>query len=207
MKKRILFAFFAFAFFASASFASAKIGVGVGLGKIQIDDPLYPGGIYKLPSLPVLNTGDEAGDYEVAVTYQHEQEQLRPEGAWFSFNPQSFYLEAGGSQKVDISLNLPVKVKPGDYFAYLEAHPTAKKEGVTIGVAAATKLYFTVKPSGILGAAIARVRSWFENNAPYSYWALAGLIALAVILVLRRFFALELALKRKKGVEKESEEK
>lgn len=138
----------------------------------------------------------------MAITYQHEQEQLRPEEAWFSFNPKSFHLEAGGSQKVDISLNLPVKARPGDYFAYLEAHPTAKKEGVTIGVAAATKLYFTVKPSGILGAAIARARTWLENNAPYSYWLLAGLVVLAAILVFKRFFALELALKRKK-VEKE----
>lgn len=194
----IIFAFFASVFFASAPFASAKIGVGVGLGKIQIDEPLSPGGIYQLPSLPVLNTGDEAGDYEVAVTYQHEQEPLRPEETWFSFKPKSFHLEAGESQKVDISLNLPVKAKPGDYFAYLEAHPTAKKEGVTIGVAAATKLYFTIKPSGVLGAAMARVTSWLENNTPYSYWALASLIGLAAILIFRRFFALELGIRRKK---------
>lgn len=197
MKKRLVLAFAVFAL-SFAPFAVAKIGVGVGLGKVQIEEPLSPGGIYNLPSLPVLNTGDEAGDYEVAITYQHEQEQLRPEEAWFSFNPKSFHLEAGGSQKVDISLSLPVKARPGDYFAYLEAHPTAKKEGVTIGVAAATKLYFTIKPSGVLGAAMARVRSILENNAPYSYWALAGLTALVVVLVLRRFFALELRLKRKK---------
>ena len=201
-----IFAIFALLFAVSVSSVFAKIGVGVGLGKIQIDEPLSPGGIYKLPSLPVLNTGDEAGDYEVAVTYQHEQEQLRPEEAWFSFSPETFYLEAGGSQKVDISLSLPVRAKPGDYFAYLEAHPTAKKEGVTIGVAAATKLYFTVEPSGILGAAIARVTSWFENNAPYSYWVLAGLLMLMVILVFRRFFSLRVAVKRKKTKKEEEEE-
>lgn len=211
MKKIWLFlTIFVLLFSIFVSSALAKVGVGVGLGKVEIDEPLSPGGIYNLPSLPVLNTGDEAGDYEVAITYQHEQEQLRPEGAWFSFNPKTFHLEPGGSQKVDISLNLPVKLKPGGYFAYLEAHPTAKKEGVTIGVAAATKLYFTIKPSGVLGAAIARVTSWFEQNAPYSYWVLAGLIALAVILVLRRFFALELGIRRKKAKkpkkEAESEE-
>lgn len=212
MRKVVMLAFL-FASLAFAPFASAKVGVGVGLGKIQIDEPLSPGGIYNLPSLPVLNTGDEAGEYEVAVTYQHEQEQLRPEEAWFNFGPKTFHLEAGGSQKVDISLNLPVKVKPGHYFAYLEAHPIAKKEGVTIGVAAATKLYFAVKPAGVLGAAAARVTSWLENNTPYSYWVLAGLIALAAILVFRRFFALELGIRRKKagqepekGAESEEEE-
>jgi len=40
----------------------ANVGVGVGLGKIQIDELLKSGGIYKLPSIPVINTGDEAGD-------------------------------------------------------------------------------------------------------------------------------------------------
>lgn len=211
MKKGLFLAIFTFLFtslvFLFAPFAVAKIGVGVGLGKIQIDEPLSPGGIYKLPSLPVLNTGDEAGDYEVAVTYQHEQAPLRPEEAWFSFNPKAFHLEADGSQKVDVSLNLPVKVKPGDYFAYLEAHPTAKKEGVTIGVAAATKLYFTVKPSGILGATVARVTSWFENNAPYSYWGFGVLVVLTAILTFRRFFILELAFKRKKVEKGRSNEK
>ena len=201
-----IFTIFVLLFSVFVSSALAKIGVGVGLGKVQIDEPLSPGGIYNLPSLPVLNTGDEAGDYEVAVTYQHEQEQLRPVEEWFSFDPKTFYLEAGESQKVDISLNLPVKVKPGDYFAYLEAHPTAKKEGVTIGVAAATKLYFTVKPAGVLGAAIARVTSWLENNAPYSYWVLAGLILLAIIFIFRRFFALELGIRRKKAKKKPKKE-
>lgn len=194
----------------SVSPALAKVGVGVGLGKIQIDEPLSPGGIYKLPSLPVLNTGDEAKNYEVAVTYQHEQEQFRPEETWFNFAPKTFHLEPGGSQKVDISLVLPTNTRPGDYFAYLEAHPMAEKEGVTIGVAAATKLYFTVKPSGVLGAAVERIRSLLEINAPYSYWLVGGLVVLVIVLTFRRFFALQLQIRRrevKKTKEEESEEK
>ena len=39
------------------------VGVGVNLGKIEIDEPLKPGGIYNFPSIGVINTGDEAGDY------------------------------------------------------------------------------------------------------------------------------------------------
>ncbi len=41
----------------------ARIGVGVGTGKITIDENLKPGIIYKLPPLTVVNTGDEASDY------------------------------------------------------------------------------------------------------------------------------------------------
>ena len=49
--------------------ASARVGVGVNLGKIKIDEPLKPGGIYGFPSIGVINTGDEPGEYEIEITY------------------------------------------------------------------------------------------------------------------------------------------
>jgi len=187
--------------------ALAKIGVGVGLGKIQIDEELSPGGIYKLPTLPVLNTGDEAGEYQVEVTYLSDQPELRPDTSWFSFTPQSFPLDAGGSQLVDVSLSLPVDVRPGNYFAFLEAHPVARGEGVTIGVAAATKLNFTVKPSGVLGAAIERIRSLLENNAPTSYiviGVIGAVLALSfAVAVGRKYLAVQIRLKSKSTKDKE----
>ena len=176
----------------------AKIGVGVGLGKIQIDEPLKPGGIYKLPNLPVLNTGDEAGDYEVAVTYQHEQPQLRPEEKWFTFTPKTFYLEGGQSQVVEVTLILPTKVAPGDYFAYLEAHPLAKKEGVTIGVAAATKTYFTVKAGTVLGAFTERIKSFLTTYSPTSYIILGILGLIILIILFRKFFKVRFRIEKKK---------
>ena len=185
--------------------AFAKIGVGVGLGKVQIDEALSPGGIYNLPSLPVLNTGDEDGIYEVEVTYLSEQEQMRPASEWFSFSPQSFPLTAGASQLVDISLTLPVDTRPGDYFAFLEAHPVAEGEGVTIGVAAATKLNFSVKPKGVLGAAVERLRSIIEANRPVAY-ALGGLAALLIVYSLgKRYLDVKVGLKKPKEEKKEKE--
>lgn len=189
--------------------ALAKIGVGVGLGKIQIDEKLSPGGIYKLPTLPVLNTGDEAGEYKVEVTYLSDQPELRPDASWFSLTPQSFPLDAGGSQLVDVSLSLPVDVRPGNYFAFLEAHPVAKGEGVTIGVAAATKLNFTVKPSGVLGAAIERIRSLLENNAPASYiiiTVIGAVLALSLLIIVgRKYLAVQIRLKSKATKDKEKQ--
>lgn len=189
--------------------AVAKIGVGVGLGKIQIDEKLSPGGIYKLPTLPVLNTGDEAGEYKVEVTYLSDQPELQPDASWFSFTPQSFALDAGGSQLVDVSLSLPVDTRPGNYFAFLEAHPVAKGEGVTIGVAAATKLNFTVKPSGVLGAAIERLRSLLENNAPTSYIIIAvvgGVLALSLLVVVgRKYLAVQIRFKGRSAKDKDKE--
>ena len=63
-------------FFISQS-ARAVIGVGVNLGKIEIDEPLKPGGIYNLPILGVVNTGDTEGDYELEITYQQDQPAFR----------------------------------------------------------------------------------------------------------------------------------
>lgn len=207
--RKILTVIVIFAVFLFPQTALAKIGVGVGLGKVQIDEQLSPGGIYKLPTLPVLNTGDEAGEYTVEVTYLSDQPELRPDASWFSFTPQSFPLDAGGSQLVDVSLSLPVDVRPGNYFAFLEAHPVAKAEGVTIGVAAATKLSFTVKPAGILGAAIERIRSLLENNAPASYIILAAIgvaaaLGLAVV-VGKKYLAVQISLKHKPGKHKEGQ--
>ena len=189
--------------------ALAKIGVGVGLGKIQIDEKLSPGGIYKLPTLPVLNTGDEAGEYKVEVTYLSDQPELRPDASWFSFTPQSFPLDASGSQLVDVSLTIPVDTRPGNYFAFLEAHPVAKGEGVTIGIAAATKLNFTVKPAGVLGAAIERVRSLLENNAPASYIIIAvtgAVLALSLLIIVgRKYLAVQIRLKGRATKNKENQ--
>ncbi len=192
----------------SASLVTAKVGVGVGLGKVQLDETLSPGGVYNLPTLPVLNTGDEDGDYEVEVTFLSEQQELKPEATWFSFAPQSFPLSAGDSQPVEVRLTLPVDTRPGDYFAFLEAHPVQKAEGTTIGVAAATKLNFTVKPSGVLGAAIERIRSLIETNAPTSYYALGLVGGIILIVVVRRYLEVNVGLKAKKTeLEKDEEEK
>jgi len=178
--------------------ALASVGVGVNLGKIQIDEPLKPGGIYNFPSIGVINTGDTAGEYELAVTYHQDQPQLRPVQEWFSFSPSSFNLEPGQSQSVVVKLTLPVKAKPGDYFAYLEAHPIIKAgPGTTIGVAAATKTYFSVIPANIWQAIIWRISSFWTMYAPWTYVVLAIIVAAIIIALFRKFFAFQIGIRRK----------
>jgi len=178
---------------------SAGVGVGVNIGKIEIDEPLKPGGIYNFPSLGVINTGDEPGEYELEVTYHQDQPELRPSQEWFSFEPEQFHLEPGQSQSVAVKLTLPVKTKPGDYFAYLEAHPIIKaKEGATtIGVAAATKAYFTVVPANIWQAITHRISSFFEMYSPWPYVVLAIVIAAIIIAIFKKFFAFQIGVRRK----------
>ncbi|MCH7756852.1 hypothetical protein IIC45_02080 [Patescibacteria group bacterium] len=180
-------------------FALASVGVGVNLGKINIDEPLKPGGLYTFPIIGVINTGDEAGDYAFEVTYHQDQPELRPDAEWFSFSPAAFHLEAGESQNVEIKLSLPVKMKPGDYFAYLEAHPVViSGPGTTIGVAAATKTYFTVVPANLWQAMVHRVSTFFAQNAPWPHVVLSVLFAAVLIALFRRNFSLNLGISRKK---------
>lgn len=176
----------------------AGVGVGVNLGKIQIDEPLKPGGIYNFPTMGVLNTGDTAGEYELAVTYHQDQPQMRPEQEWFSFSPSQFPLEPGQAQNVAIKLSLPVRMKPGDYFCYLEAHPIVKAgPGTTIGVAAATKTYFTVAAANIWQAIYYKIASFLTMYAPWTYVVLAIVVAAIIIALLRRFFSLQIGIKKK----------
>ena len=175
----------------------AQVGVGVNVGKISVDKPLMPGGIYHLPSVGVINTGHEAGDYEVEITYMYQQKELKPPAEWVHLDPKSFPLQPGTSQAVAITLSIPVNARPGDYFALIEAHPIVKKSGVAIGVAAATKLYFSVKPANVVAAISARITSFLETTSPYSYIGL-GVVGLAVVIYLfLRYFRLSFRLERK----------
>lgn len=176
----------------------AGVGVGVNLGKIEIDQALKPGAIYNLPSIGVINTGDEAGEYELAITYHQDQAQLRPGKDWFSFSPASFTLEPGASQSVAVKLTLPMKVKPGDYFCYLEAHPIIKAgPGTTIGVAAASKTYFSVAPANIWQAIYYKLTSLMTMHAPWTYVVLAIVLGAIIIAIFKKLFVFHIGIKRK----------
>jgi uncharacterized membrane protein len=176
---------------------AGTVGVGVGTGKIAVDEPLMPGGTYQLSSMTVLNTGDEPGTYTLEVTYLHEQPELRPPGEWVSFTPASFSLEPKQSQSVAITLYLPLDAEPGDYFCFLEAHPVTEGGGFRIGVAAATKLYFSVKPATIIAAMVHKVSSGLKQTAPASYIVIIAVLAIAVIFVLRKHISIEVKRKGK----------
>lgn len=178
--------------------ARAGVGVGVGVGKIVVDETLRPGIIYNLPNLPVINTGDSEGEYEVIISFSENQPELRPELKWFKFSPQKFTLKAKEIKQVGIMLNLPFKMEPGDYFAYLEAHPVVAEGGggAKVGIAAAAKLYFKVVPANYFQGLYYRVVSF---GKVYSPWPQRGLMLVGIIIALslfRRFFNFQIGLRK-----------
>ncbi|KKS76991.1 MAG: hypothetical protein UV64_C0032G0003 [Parcubacteria group bacterium GW2011_GWC1_43_11b] len=187
---QLFFVVFAILLFLSPIVAFGRIGVGVGTGKIQVDKPLKAGGIYSLPALPVLNTGDEYSEYGVSVEYHEGVSQIRPQREWFRFEPQSFSLDPGQVQLVKVTITLPAKIQPGDYFAYLEGHPIKKSVSgqTSIGVAAAAKLYFTIAPSNIIQGIYYRFISLYDRYHPWDTIILTVIfIAIASRFIGKRF--------------------
>ena len=183
--------------------ADGRIGVAIGTGKIYVDEPLKPGIINILPSIGVINNGDETSSYEMSVEYLWGQESdpelgLMPPREWFVFKPQTFTLEPGQRQVVEISLVLPINAKPGRYFAFLQAKPTAQVQGegtTKIGIAAAAKLWFDVVPANVWFGIYYRLLSLYQM---YSFWinAVVSVMVTAILIALfRKFFKVSIQLR------------
>jgi len=181
------------------SFVFARLGVGIGTGKIVVEEKLRSGIIYNLPALTVVNTGDEDSDYAVSVAYHTDQSELKPMKDWFMFSPEVFTLKPGESQIVEVKLNLPLKTEPGSYFAYLEGSPViSSEEGKSsVGIAAATKLYFDIVPSNIFEAIYYRVISFFKVYSPWPQYVSIGLGIILAGFLLKKFLNIEISLKGK----------
>ncbi|MFH1546890.1 MAG: hypothetical protein ABIC57_00215 [bacterium] len=190
---------------------NAKVGVGVTTGVIQIDERLMSGLIYNLPAFNVVNTGDEASDYEVSTAYRENQEERRPSVEWFNFEPSAFHLEPGETQTVDIEIRLPLETIPGDYFCFVEGHPVLSEGGgvTQIGISAASKLYFTIAPSNFLEGIYYRLLSLWVKYQPWTTVGGAVVLAFIIVMILRKFIKIDVKLnkpiKRAKDNDKISE--
>jgi uncharacterized protein YaiE (UPF0345 family) len=157
--------------------AHADRGVGISTGEITVANRLAPGGGYALPAISVSNTGDVATTYALTITYVDGQPQLRPALDWFDFDPDRFALEAGESRQVNVAFSVPANAEPGDYFALVQAKTVSDQPGgTTVGVAAATKLRFSVAASGRLEAQLRSINRWLDDAAPWTYVVPAALV-------------------------------
>ena len=183
-RKLLLLMLVGMAFFLAPQGVQGQTGVGVNVGSIEVDENLSPGGTYKLPPIGVVNPGHVSTVYSLRIVSRAEQEELKPPEDWFSFNPSSFRLEEGESQNVVVSIKPSVTARPGDYFAFIEAFPMSSGEGgqggVALGIAAATKLSFTVKPSNVFSASFLWFFHRFRDASPWS-WTGVGIFGSLVL--------------------------
>lgn len=170
--------------------------MGVGLGSVKVNQTLAPGGVYKIADLPVINTGSEDATFQLKanliegpVLAQREPQKV---SNWLNFSPQNFELAPSESEGVKVTLTLPFSAPAGEYKIFLEAAPqVSAQQGVAIGPAAATKLYFTVGEGSVLGAFQNRLATWVYLN-PAIKLVLAALAVLLALLIFRRNFNLQI---------------
>ncbi|MCK9368543.1 hypothetical protein M0R04_01035 [Candidatus Dojkabacteria bacterium] len=177
-----------------ASSAFAKIGVGVGTGKIQVNDKLKAGQIYELPSIPVVNTGDETSFYSLSITYHEKQTEKMPPKEWFSFDPAEVEIEPSKIVPIKVRLTIPVKAIPGDYFAYVEAAPIKKTSSgnTSISIAAAAKLYFTISPSNFVEGVYYRALSLWQIYQPWTTITSITIGVVVLFFILRKYLKIEI---------------
>ena len=80
------------------------------------------------------------------------------------------------------------------------AHRAAARDagGLSVGVAAATTLYFTVDSATIFEAIYYKAISFYKINRPWSTRILAGISVIIFIFIFKKFFKLEIGVKSKK---------
>ena len=99
---------------------------------------------------------------------------------------------------LSIRLSIPVSARSGDYFALIEAFPKPPETaGVVVGVAAATKLSFTVRASNpIIGSAL-----WAFNRvndaSPFSYIVLGIVVLVPLVYWIRRRLNINISFERR----------
>ncbi len=164
-----------------------------------VEEKLLPGAIYTLPAFTILNTGDEAGEYDVGVSYVEKQPELKPPESWFNFSPKKFHLEPGGIQVIDIKLNLAINAPPGEYFALVEGRPlkTAAAGVSVIGIAAASKLYFTVLPASTLSGLYYKIKSLWNLYYPWPLVVIGVIVAIIVLFFLKKYLKIQINVKGK----------
>lgn len=177
---------------------AATLGVGVGTGKIKLDQPIKPSLSYNLPAIAVFNNGDVNSDYGMTVEFNETQAELKPAARWFTFSPQQFSLSPGKSQQVEITLKPEYSAKPGEYFAYLEAHPVKKDESgkTAIKIAAATKLNFKIVPANSLQRIYYALLDIWGKYKPFII-TVSGTVAIVIIVLLAKKY-LKIEVRRKK---------
>ena len=180
---------------ASAGEARADRGVGIS-GSITINDELSPGRRYSLPSITVINTGDEPGEYQLQLTFREGQEELRVREEWVIFEPQAFHLEAAERMPVGISLRIPNGARPGEYFAFIEAQSIPEGPGTQVGIAAASRLRFVVKPSTLIEGYFNNVRTFFEDFAIWAWTGVGIFVAAIIVYSFKRWVRVRIRLER-----------
>ena len=152
--------------------AAASIGVGIQVGPVRLAGIAHAGQTYDLPPVYVVNTGTEPETVRLEVQRLSKGTGRDVPKSWFKPGQTDVHLDAKQSATIPVQIVVPADATPGPYFSDVVAHGSASIEAgqATLGVAAATKLKFTVGKAVPAGF-------WSRLPSPLA-WA-GGIIVLA----------------------------
>jgi hypothetical protein len=152
--------------------AAASIGVGIQVGPVRLAGIAHAGQTYDLPPVFVVNTGTEPETVRREVQRLSKGTGRDVPKSWFRPGQTDVHLDAKQSATIPVQIVVPAAATPGPYFSDVVAHGSALIEAgqTTLGVAAATKLQFTVGKAVPAGF-------WSRLPSPLA-WA-GGIIVLA----------------------------
>ena len=152
--------------------SDASVGVGVQVSPVRLGSMAHRGGRYAL-SLDVVNTGTEAEAVRMRVERLSRGPGWAVPPSWIQFPGSAVQIAPGKAARVSLDLVVPDGAKPGGYLSDIVASGSATGQTGTgnLGVAAATKLEFSVSSAPAQGASSFPVWMW---------WALTGLLLLTV---------------------------
>lgn len=151
--------------------SQASIGIGVQNGPVRLGRVAHPGDSYTLPSVSVINTGTQTEAVTVRVERLSRGPGLAVPPSWVHVTGPSVRLSPHRATRIPLGLAVPGDAKPGAYLSDIVVVAATRISAgkANLGVAAATKLEFSVGPALASGAA---VPGW-------TWWAMGGLFFLA----------------------------
>lgn len=169
--------------------AQASIGVGVQGAPVRLRTVARPGSSYALPPVYVVNTGTQ--DESISMRIQrlsHGPGRTVPP-SWIHFTGNGMQLPARKSARIPLELVVPASAAPGKYLSdVVVVGSAAIAVGKTnLGVAAATKLEFSVGQGSAPGLAF----------PPWMLWTLGGLLLVAAVMLAFRWSGLQVRVVRR----------
>jgi hypothetical protein len=161
--------------------SEASIGVGVQESPVSLATVAHPGQNYKLPSVHVANTGTQGETISVQVERLSRGHGRSVPPSWIHVANSPMRLSANQGAQLSLELVVPADAKSGRYFSDILVVGSALNPAgsANFGAGAATKLEFTIAPGTGHGL--------WSSLPPWTWWALASLLllALARVAVLR----------------------
>jgi hypothetical protein len=171
--------------------AQASVGVGVQAAPVRLGSVAHPGGSYALVPLYVVNTGTQPESISVRVERLSRGRGLAVPSSWIQVTASGVHLDPHQSERIPLMLVVPDGAKSGSYLSDIVVTGSAEISvgRANLGVAAATKLEFSVRPGPGHGL--------LPSLPTWTWWAIAALLLLALAVLGVRRSGLQIRVERK----------